>query len=232
MDIDFLKFETNKTNDQFLPTQNSLMANYMLHKQPQEIFFFNFFLKNVTIRRKTRTFLKKNQQTTLLANSLDFTFISKHQYAVIDTTGSVNHAFKHMAGRTIPNDISIDLDYFIDDIEIVKKSQFTHLIGFVEQENYLHHRLTPLQLFNFYYSLKQVKDPLEETNKMISFIGLQGEANNRIRSRHNGINLFLEKKVNLGIELIKQPQLLFLENIYEGLALHEVLLFNKILNRV
>lgn len=42
----------------------------------------------------------------------------------------------------------------------------------------------------------------------------------------------MEKRLNLGIELIKKPHIIFLENIFHGLDLNQVRILNKILARI
>lgn len=173
-----------------------------------------------------------NKNVIFSIRNLQFYFKPRFIYLVVDYTKEVNLLFKYIAGRRIPG-YDIKFDYFIDDYQIDDVPFFSkYLVGFVEEENYLHHNMTPFETFCFYYKLKKDPRPITEANKIISLLGLHGEANNIIRKTHQNPNVFLEKRVNLGIELIKKPQLIFLENFFNKLSHHEIVLFQKILIRI
>lgn len=124
--------------------------------------------------------------------------------------------------------------FFINNSEIEDVHKFKNIIGYVQQDDIMDVHLTPTELFKFYYDMRwnkneslQQKNDLaqEKVQDMIEILGLQQCANTIVGdSNYRGLSGGEKKRVNIGIELIQNPNLLFLDEPTTGLdssnALH------------
>ena len=109
-------------------------------------------------------------------------------------------------------------EYFIDDTKIESVNEFKNIIGYVLQDDIMDTRMTPRQLFEFYAKFRGRKDFKEKAQEVIEEMGLEKCANTVVGGLFvRGISGGERKRTSIGIELISEPNLLFLDEPTTGL---------------
>lgn len=80
-------------------------------------------------------------------------------------------------------------------------------------------RFTPRETFEYYAKLRGLKDPKVTSEEIISYLNLERCADTVIGDniKVRGISGGERKRVNIGIELVSNPNLLFLDEPTTGL---------------
>lgn len=159
--------------------QNSIITKNLEETENLEI-RSQIVIKNMSLW-KEKKWLNKTSKIKFLLKDLHFHFLTGESYLVMDAHENVNQLFKYLSGRSLDDGKRIHFDFFIDEYLIKDVQFFGRLIGFCEKENYLHRNMTPFHMFCFYHKLKNCQKPEEEANKLISILGMQSEANDKIR---------------------------------------------------
>jgi ABC-2 type transport system ATP-binding protein len=105
-----------------------------------------------------------------------------------------------------------------------------NIIGFVPQEYAFYHELSPIQNLNYFGALYNLtkKEIKEQSNYLLSILGLSEVANKKINSFSGG----MKRKVNLAIGLIHQPSILFLDEPTVGVDVQSKLSIIKFLDEI
>jgi ABC-type multidrug transport system ATPase subunit/ABC-type multidrug transport system permease subunit len=113
--------------------------------------------------------------------------------------------------------------YYINKTEINDISDFKNIIGYVLQEDIMDTRMTPRELFHFYLKMrknieKEKVDQKEVVNDMIDLLALSKCADTKVGDVFTrGLSGGEKKRTSIGIELISNPNLLFLDEPTTGL---------------
>ena len=116
--------------------------------------------------------------------------------------------------------------------------QFRLQIGYVPQDDIMHRDLTVWQALYFTARLRLPKDMRDEEirqriEKVLSQLGLQSTENVLIGSpAKKGISGGQRKRVNLAMELLTDPSVLFLDEPTSGLSSEDALMVMKMLRRL
>lgn len=108
--------------------------------------------------------------------------------------------------------------YYINDTEISSINEFKNIIGYVLQEDIMETRLSPRKLFEFYGKLRGRKDYEAKAQEIIEDLNLVKCAETVVGDVFvRGISGGEKKRTSIGIELVSEPNLLFLDEPTTGL---------------
>jgi len=108
--------------------------------------------------------------------------------------------------------------YYIDDTEIDSINEFKNIIGYVLQDDIMETRLSPRKLFEFYGKLRGRKDYAAKAQAIIEDLNLVKCADTVVGDAFvRGISGGEKKRTSIGIELVSEPNLLFLDEPTTGL---------------
>ena len=109
-------------------------------------------------------------------------------------------------------------NYYINGAKIDNVNRFKNIIGYVLQDDIMETSLTPRQLFTFYSKLRGLSNIKEKAKDIISLMSLDGCADTKVGDVFKrGISGGERKRTNIGIELVSDPNLLFLDEPTTGL---------------
>lgn len=117
-------------------------------------------------------------------------------------------------------------------------SQFQGVVGYVPQDDIMHNDLTVGQALYYTARLRLPSDYSEEEihkriDDVIAKLGLKGTENVLIGSpQKKGISGGQRKRVNLAMELLTDPSVLFLDEPTSGLSSEDALMVMKLLRRL
>ncbi len=108
--------------------------------------------------------------------------------------------------------------YYINDTEVSSLNEFKNIIGYVLQDDIMDTRLSPRQLFEFYGQLRGIRDFKSKANEIINDLNLVKCADTVVGDTFSrGISGGEKKRTSIGIELVSDPNLLFLDEPTTGL---------------
>ena len=109
-------------------------------------------------------------------------------------------------------------DYYLNNTKILDVNAFKNIIGYVLQEDIMEFRNTPRQLFTYYAKLRGHADPAQTAQKVIDAMYLRKCADTVVGDIfHRGLSGGEKKRTSIGIELVSEPNLLFLDEPTTGL---------------
>ncbi len=117
-------------------------------------------------------------------------------------------------------------------------AQFAHHLGYVPQDDIIHRDLTVGQALYYTAKLRLPPDMLdseirERIRKVVSQLGLEGTEKVLIGSpEKKGISGGQRKRVNLAMELLTDPSVLFLDEPTSGLSSEDALMVMKVLREL
>lgn len=107
---------------------------------------------------------------------------------------------------------------YLNDFQMNQVDDFKNIIGYVTQEDILETRMTPKKLFRFYSKLRGVKNVKAAIEKVISAMHLENCADTPIGNPTvRGLSGGERKRTSIGVELVSNPKLLFLDEPTTGL---------------
>jgi ABC-type multidrug transport system ATPase subunit len=96
--------------------------------------------------------------------------------------------------------------------------EFKNLIGYVLQEDLMDFNKTPRELFEYYATLRGHPNPAESAEIIIKQMKIQKCADTIVGDNYRrGLSGGEKKRVSIGIELVSNPNLLFLDEPTTGL---------------
>ncbi len=108
--------------------------------------------------------------------------------------------------------------YYINDTEISSINEFKNIIGYVLQEDIMENRLSPRKLFEFYGKLRGRREYQDKAQTIIEDLNLVKCADTVVGDVFvRGISGGEKKRTSIGIELVSEPNLLFLDEPTTGL---------------
>ena len=109
-------------------------------------------------------------------------------------------------------------DYYLNNTAIKDVNAFKNIIGYVLQEDVMECRNTPRQLFTYYAKLRGHADPAKTAQRVIDVMYLRKCADTVVGDVFNrGLSGGEKKRTSIGIELVSEPNLLFLDEPTTGL---------------
>lgn len=109
-------------------------------------------------------------------------------------------------------------EYYLNSTLIENINEFKNITGYVLQEDLMETELTPRQTFEHYSKFRAHPNPKETANGIIDDLDLHRAADTVIGNEFKrGISGGEKKRVNIGIELVSNPNLLFLDEPTTGL---------------
>lgn len=108
--------------------------------------------------------------------------------------------------------------YFLNNSRIKNVNDFKNIIGYVLQDDIMETSLTPRQLFTYYATMRGLKNIKERVDDVINVMGLDKCCDTRVGDVFKrGISGGERKRTSIGIELVSDPNLLFLDEPTTGL---------------
>jgi ABC-type multidrug transport system ATPase subunit len=114
--------------------------------------------------------------------------------------------------------LGFSFQYFINDTEVDSVSELKNIIGYVSQDDVIDGRMRPRTLLEFYGRLRGRRDFRQKAQQLINDLQLDHCANTLIGDSFNrGISGGERRRTSIGVELISDPMLLFLDEPTTGL---------------
>lgn len=109
-------------------------------------------------------------------------------------------------------------EYYLNSAKVKNLNEFKNIIGYVLQEDLMEPELTPRQTFEFYATLRGHPNPKETAEEIIDNLDLHRASDTIVGNEFKrGVSGGEKKRVNIGIELVSNPNLLFLDEPTTGL---------------
>lgn len=124
-----------------------------------------------------------------------------------------------LAGRQTESQTFLSYcNYMINGSKINNVNKFKNIIGYVLQDDIMDVTLTPRQLFTFYVKLRGIRDVKKKVDDVIILMCLERCADTIVGDAfRRGISGGEKKRTSIAIELISDPNLLFLDEPTTGL---------------
>ena len=108
--------------------------------------------------------------------------------------------------------------FYMNNTKIVNLNEFKNIIGYVLQDDIMDETQTPRYILELYAKLRGYKDYIKRADDVLKLLFLEECANTVVGDHENrGISGGERKRTNIGIELISNPNLLFLDEPTTGL---------------
>ena len=108
--------------------------------------------------------------------------------------------------------------YYINGSKIENVNYFKNIIGYVLQEDIMEHSFTPRELLSFYARMRGIKNVEERVGDVLALMSLEHCADTIVGNAYQrGLSGGERKRTNIAIELISDPNLLFLDEPTTGL---------------
>lgn len=141
--------------------------------------------------------------------------------AIIGPSGSGKTTLMNFLSGRQDNSQSFEnyCQYYLNNVRIKNIDEFKNIIGYVTQDDIMDIRFTPREIFEYYAKLRGTASPEKTAQEIIECLNLQRCANTIIGDniKIRGISGGEKKRVNIGIELVSNPNLLFLDEPTTGL---------------
>ena len=108
--------------------------------------------------------------------------------------------------------------YYLNNSPVQNVNDFKNIIGYVLQDDIMETNLSPRQLFTYYAKLRGLKNIKEKVDDIITVMGLEKCCDTLVGDVFKrGISGGERKRTSIGIELVSDPNLLFLDEPTTGL---------------
>ncbi|KAL6121689.1 hypothetical protein NUSPORA_01362 [Nucleospora cyclopteri] len=116
-----------------------------------------------------------------------------------------------LAGR-IPKNFKISGNILVNGYDR-NPEMWPNIMSYVNQTFYAYETQTVEETLNFVCKIKNVENPVDKTNKLIDILGLSDLHQNYVKNLSGGERI----RLSVGVELINDPQILFLDEPLSGL---------------
>lgn len=139
--------------------------------------------------------------------------------AIIGPSGSGKTTLmNYLAGRNYSSNLAKTGSLYVNGVEIDDVGPLKNVIGFVTQEDTLNEEATPKEIFTTYGKLKGQPNPEKKVQEIIDSLDLQKCANTYVGGAIiRGISGGEKKRVSIGVEIIGDPALVFMDEPTTGL---------------
>ena len=199
---------------------------------------FNLRVENLMVWvPKSNKFQNKIQKKIIL-RGISTNFLEGSITAIVGPSGSGKTTFlNYLSGRQDNSQMfRTYCDYYLNETKIKNVNHFKNIIGYVLQDNILEARNTPREIFTYYARLRGHKNPKESAQKVIDSMYLKKCADTIVGDVfHRGLSGGEKKRTSIGVELVSQPNLMFLDEPTTGLdsttALDIIMNINELKNK-
>jgi ABC-type multidrug transport system ATPase subunit len=176
----------------------------------------------------------KQKKQKLILNSVSGQFKAGTSTAILGSSGSGKTTLlNYLSSRMQDSVLKSCGELYINGHQVPSIKPIKHRTGYITQVDVVYDDLTPEEQFRFTAKLSGVKNPDEKVRELINMLGLKGCKDTRVgNDLERGISGGERKRTSIGIELITDPSLLFLDEPTTGLdsksALDLALLLKKL----
>lgn len=171
---------------------------------------------------------KKKKESKVILKGITTEIKKGEMTAIVGPSGSGKTTLmNYLSGRqNTSQSFKTFCHYYINQTEIDDIDDFKNIIGYVLQEDIMDSRMSPRELFNFYNKMRYDKerdenfpeDPKLRCEEMIDLMGLSKVGDTKVGDVFTrGLSGGEKKRTSIGIELISNPNLLFLDEPTTGL---------------
>ena len=205
---------------------NNQNGGELIHSQSTQFSGFELRIEDLTIWVPGNK--KKKKEAKVILKGISTEIKKGEMTAIVGPSGSGKTTLmNYLSGRqNSSQSFKTFCHYYINKTEIDDIDDFKNIIGYVLQEDIMDSRMSPKELFNFYCKMRYNKkadenfpeDPKVRCDEMIDLLGLERVADTKVGDVFNrGLSGGEKKRVSIGIELISNPNLLFLDEPTTGL---------------
>lgn len=212
--------------DSFILTGNSLGKNQPKIELKK--------IKNILEESRQSMTNLDNFQVPIL-KSLNGVIKPKSMTTIIGPSGSGKTTLMNfLASRSSwPSNIYIDGQQHLNGTKMRSLSKYKHLLGFVPQNDVLYETSTVRENLTIYATLRGIKNVERKVNEVIKSLSLEKCADTIIGgSLSRGISGGERKRTCIGIELLGDPKILFLDEPTTGIDAHMALEVMKCLKKL
>lgn len=189
---------------------------------PSQVEGFSLFVKDLImwVPARKKLFSRKTIPQADILKGVTCEFPAGQMIAIVGPSGSGKTTLMNfLAGRHVESRaFKYYAEYFINNTRVENVNAFKNLIGYVLQEDLMEAGLTPRQTFEFYAKMRRHPNPAQLTTQIIAELELTKCADTIIgNAKKRGLSGGEKKRVNIGIELVSDPNVLFLDEPTTGL---------------
>ena len=183
---------------------------------PLEVSFKNI---NVWVSNNIGTPCKKKIRNKLLLRNVNGQFKAGTATAIIGSSGAGKTTLlNYISSRMQNSKLNSNGELYINGKSVSSILPIKHRTGFVNQFDILFPELTAREQLLYTAKLSGIPSPVEKVSEIITILGLDRCADTRVGNEViRGISGGERKRVSIGIELITDPSLLFLDEPTTGL---------------
>jgi ABC-type multidrug transport system ATPase subunit len=127
----------------------------------------------------------------------------------------------------------VDGELYLNNFQVKHLSKYKHLIGFVPQEDIIFENLTVRQNLETYGCLRGFPNYKEKATKLIQELGLEKCQDTMIGNQEErGVSGGERKRTCIGVELMSDPKMLFLDEPTTGIDAYTALEVMKNLRKL
>ena len=162
---------------------------------------------------------KKVLKHKLILNNLSGKFQAGSATAIIGSSGSGKTTLlNYLSSRMQDSKLKAHGELFVNGNQVLSIKSIKHRTGFVNQFDILFTDLTPREQLVYTAKLSGLSDPEAKSLEILGVLGLDKCADTRVGDEvKRGVSGGERKRVAIGVELITDPSLLFLDEPTTGL---------------
>ena len=161
-----------------------------------------------------------------ILKNIEGVIYSDEMVAVLGPSGSGKTTFLNFISSRSNWDknLYVDGNMYLNNFKIRHLSRYKHLIGFVPQEDILYEDLTVRQNLENYGRLRGLKNYKEKATKIIQDLELEKCQNTVVGGQlERGVSGGEKKRTCIGIEMMSEPKILFLDEPTTGIDAYTAL---------
>ena len=170
----------------------------------------------------------------LILNNLSGKFQTGTATAIIGSSGSGKTTLlNYLSSRMQDSNLKAHGELFVNGNKVLSIKTIKHRTGFVNQFDILFADLTPREQLIYTAKLSGLAEPQSKSSEILGLLGLEKCADTRVGDEvKRGVSGGERKRVAIGVELITDPSLLFLDEPTTGLDSKSALDVASILRRL
>jgi ABC-type multidrug transport system ATPase subunit len=174
---------------------------------------------NIWAQTKEGKLCAKKLVNKRILNNLSGCFRAGTATAIIGSSGSGKTSLlNYLSARMNDSALQVNGQVYINGVSVPSIQKVKHLVAYVQQQDVVFADLTPYEHFYYTAKLSGLANPEERAEEIIASLGLKGCRDTQIGDDlKRGISGGERKRTSVGIELITDPSLLFLDEPTTGL---------------
>lgn len=192
---------------------------------------------SILIEKDTRTHdsnFNKSKSIAILKN-IQGTIRSDEMVAILGPSGSGKTTFLNFISSRSNwgQNLFIDGKLYLNNSRVKYLSKYKHLIGFVSQDDMISEQVSVIDNIQTHGILRGIPNFRQKARKIIKDLDLKKCKNNKIgESGNRGVSGGERKRTCIGVELMSDPKILFLDEPTTGIDAHSAMEVIKILKRL